>query len=132
MLAVGRPDGSLPSYSVDFDELDTLRGHLTLAKQLDKALHKETKAKATNSWLEKNAREIGVIVDDRLRDSCLDDEGDAARHRSNIARLRHQLAAKIAEPIRTHKGAFRHSGNRRARSSVSAAAGAKTARMLSR
>eukprot|EP01065_Artemidia_motanka_P031894 TRINITY_DN3878_c0_g1_i1.p1 TRINITY_DN3878_c0_g1~~TRINITY_DN3878_c0_g1_i1.p1 ORF type:complete len:818 (+),score=225.48 TRINITY_DN3878_c0_g1_i1:57-2456(+) len=106
--ALGRPDG-LQSFFVSLTDLDILRETLSVVRQLDKAQNKRKKVKAHNSWLEKSAKEMGIAVDDNLRDRSFDDQGTDLSHQGRVASLQARLQQLLSGGATRAKGSFRHS-----------------------
>eukprot|EP01064_Diplonema_japonicum_P003684 TRINITY_DN12386_c0_g1_i1.p1 TRINITY_DN12386_c0_g1~~TRINITY_DN12386_c0_g1_i1.p1 ORF type:complete len:879 (+),score=345.02 TRINITY_DN12386_c0_g1_i1:47-2638(+) len=127
--SLGKEQG-LKNYDIDINEATALRDRLAKAKQLDKALNKSSKVHVHNTWLEKNAKDMGLILDTSLRDTSLDDERKAVNHSNNINRLRHELSALLSQPLTKAKGSFRHSATGIATEEVKEAMKEKTQEMV--
>ncbi|KAG8880681.1 ATP-dependent RNA helicase [Tulasnella sp. 332] len=106
MSGLGREADSVPDLIMDLDIVDKLKHRVSLARRVDSASHKITKANHDRNWMKKTAEEMEVEVDSDFLGESDDEEGMPssgsnrhAKEKSEIAALKSELAYLLRQPL---------------------------------
>ncbi|KAG9028583.1 ATP-dependent RNA helicase [Tulasnella sp. JGI-2019a] len=106
MTGLGREAGAVPDLIVDLDIVDKLKYRVSLARQIDSASHKITKANHDRNWMKKTAEEMEVEVDSDFMGESADEEGMPSsgskkhvKEKNQIASLKSELSYLLRQPL---------------------------------
>ncbi|GAA5956239.1 hypothetical protein JCM10213_000983 [Rhodosporidiobolus nylandii] len=104
MASLGKTT-DLPSLPLDFSIFDQLKRRVDLAKEMDQAQHKATKAAHEDKWLRQAAEAMEIDIDDDEYKSDPDSRGlstskkQRAQIQGKARALKQQLDALLAKPL---------------------------------